>query len=267
MGIYFRNKSFTIGFCCIASIVLLMLVGLIYLPYDPNTVDISSKLQGLSRAHLLGCDHLGRDILSRLMVGARISLSLGCVVVALSFVVGTPLGAFAGYFGGKVDAAVTKVIDTLMSFPGILLALMFVAVLSANYSSMVMALSLMGLPRFARVARGGFMAHRNQTYVLSAKARGAGSLRIMVFHILPHIKADILNTCSISFASAVMSEAGLSYLGLGIQPPTPSFGKMLSDAQPYILVAPHYILAPAVVLVILVLGFNLLGSGLREVQG
>jgi peptide/nickel transport system permease protein len=266
MSVYFKNKSFVIGLICIAFVFSLSFIGLFYLPYDPNQIDIASKLQGVSKSHLLGCDNLGRDILSRLMVGSRISISLGFLSVAFSFLIGTPLGAIAGYKGGKSDEVLMKFIDTLMSFPGILLALMLVAVLGPSFTSMLIALTLMGLPRFARVVRGGFLSNRNKTYVLSSKARGASTSRIIWNHILPHISIDILNTASITFATSVMSEAGLSYLGLGIQPPNPSFGQMLSGAQSYILIAPHYILSPALLLILLVLGFNLIGDGLREIQ-
>lgn len=261
---YFKNKNFVLGFSLLMIVVLIMLFGMIKLPYDPNEIDITHKLQGFSRAHLLGTDHLGRDILSRIMVGSRISLSIGLNVVIFGLVLGVPIGAFAGYYGGKGDEIIMKIIDTLMAFPGVLIALMFIAVFDVSLKIIVVALGIMSLPRFARIARGGFYSLREAPFIKATKARGASNFRIMFLHIIPHLIPDLLVTCSISFATAVLSEAGLSYLGLGIQPPNPSFGKMVSEAQPYILQSPSYVFIPAVAITILVLGFDLIGDGIGE---
>jgi peptide/nickel transport system permease protein len=263
---YLKNKNIVVGLIFLSLILILMIAGLVALPYDPNAIDIAHKLKGASRAHLLGTDHLGRDILSRLMVGSRISLSIGFWVVLLGSLIGIPLGAVAGYFGGKIDELMMKIIDTLMSFPGILIALMLIAVFDVSLKIIIVALALISLPKFARISRSGFVKYRESAFVLSTKARGAGNIRIMIHHILPHIVPSLMVTASLTFATAVISEAGLSYLGLGIQPPTPSFGKMVSDAQPYIFQNPTYVLIPTLAITVLVLGFNLIGDGIQEVQ-
>jgi peptide/nickel transport system permease protein len=263
---YFRNKNIIIGLIFLSVILVLMIGGLVVLPYDPNKIDIQHKLAGMSSNHLLGTDHLGRDILSRLMVGSRISLKIGFLVVLLGSVVGIPLGAIAGYHGGKIDDVLMKIIDTLMSFPGILIALMLIAVFDVSVKIIIIALALIALPKFARISRGEFVKYRDSAFVLATRSRGAGVFRIMVRHILPHIAPSLMVTASLTFATAVISEAGLSYLGLGIQPPSPSFGKMVADAQPYILQNPIYVLIPTLAITFLVLGFNLIGDGIQEIQ-
>lgn len=263
---YFKNRNIILGIIFLSVILILMICGLVILPYDPTQIDIQNKLTGMSSTHLLGTDHLGRDILSRLMVGSRISLGIGFLVVLLGSIVGIPLGAISGYLGGKVDEVLMKIIDTLMSFPGILIALMLIAVFDVNVKVIIVALSLISLPKFARISRGEFYKYRDSAFVLATRSRGAGSFRIMVKHILPHIVPSLLITASLTFATAVISEAGLSYLGLGIQPPAPSFGKMVSEAQPYIFQKPVYVLIPIIAITFLVLGFNLIGDGIQETQ-
>lgn len=247
-------------------VFLAMVIGWIHLPYDPNAIDIGNKLQFFTGSHLLGTDHLGRDILSRILVGTRISFLIGLIVVAFGLVVGTLIGSLAGYFGGIVDEIVIKLIDTQMAFPGILLALMLIAVFGTSLQNTVLALSIMSVPRFARISRSGFIKYREADFVKAARARGASHARIMMRHILPNVLPELIVTCSLGFSGAVMSEAGLSYLGLGIQPPNPSFGKMLSEAQNYIFQAPWYVLIPAVVITLLVMGFNLIGDGIQSVN-
>ncbi|WP_320130105.1 ABC transporter permease [uncultured Sphaerochaeta sp.] len=263
---YFSNINFAIGFYMVMTVVVLMILGFFYLPYDPNAIDIAHKLQGATTAHILGTDQLGRDIYSRVLVGTRVSLLIGILVVGFGFLMGTPLGALSGYFGGKTDEVIMKLIDTQMAFPGILLALMIIAVFGTSLQNTVLALGLMSIPRFTRIARSGFMKYRNAEFVQASRARGASHARILVLHILPNIVPELLVTASLGFASAVMSEAGLSYLGLGMQPPNPSFGKMLSEAQNYILQAWWYVLIPSVAISLLVMGFNLLGDGLQTIS-
>lgn len=262
---YFRNKNFLFGFIFLSFILLIVIWGYIALPYDINEVNIKEKLASFSSDHLLGTDHLGRDILSRIMVGTRLSLTIGFYVVLFGFVIGTPLGAIAGYFGGIVDEIIKKLIDTLMAFPGVLIALMLIAVFGSTSTNIIIALTIMSIPRFSRIARGGYYTYREAPFILATKARGASTLRIMILHIFNHIYGDLLVTSSLTFASAVLSEAGLSYLGLGIQPPNPSLGKMVSDSQAYILQKPSYVIVPAVFIIILVMGFNLIGDGINKV--
>lgn len=260
-----HNKSFITGSCMIGLMLLIMVVGFFYLPYDPDAMDTPNKLQLFSAAHPLGTDQFGRDILSRIMEGTRVSFLVGALTVVFGLVVGGTIGSIAGYYGGKIDEVIMKLIDTQMAFPGVLLALMLIAVFGNSLQNLILALGVMSIPRFARISRSGFIKYRDAEFIKAARSRGAGDGRIIFLHILPNIVPELIVTSSLGFAGAVMSEAGLSYLGLGIQPPTPSFGKMLSEAQAEILQAGWYVLVPAVAITLLVMGFNLIGDALQEV--
>ena len=260
-----HNKNFIIGLCMVGLMVLVMVVGFFYMPYDPDVMDTEHELQFFSAAHPLGTDQFGRDILSRIMEGTRVSFLVGALTVVFGLVVGGAVGAIAGYYGGKVDEVIMKLIDTQMAFPGVLLALMLIAVFGNSLQNLIFALGIMSIPRFARITRSGFIKYRDAEFIKAARSRGAGDGRIIFLHILPNIVPELIVTSSLGFAGAVMSEAGLSYLGLGIQPPTPSFGKMLSEAQAEILQAGWYVLVPAAAITLLVMGFNLIGDALQEV--
>ncbi len=249
----------------VGLMVLVMVVGFFYMPYDPDAMDTENELQFFSAAHPLGTDQFGRDVLSRIMQGARVSFLVGALTVVFGLVVGGAVGAVAGYYGGKVDEVIMKLIDTQMAFPGVLLALMLIAVFGNSIQNLILALGVMSIPRFARITRSGFIKYRDAEFIRAARSRGAGDGRIIFRHILPNIVPELIVTSSLGFAGAVMSEAGLSYLGLGIQPPTPSFGKMLSEAQGEILQAGWYVLVPAAAITLLVMGFNLIGDALQEV--
>lgn len=260
-----HNKNFIIGLCMVGLMVLVMVVGFFYMPCDPDAMDTENELQFFSAAHPLGTDQFGRDVLSRIMQGARVSFLVGALTVVFGLVVGGAVGAVAGYYGGKVDEVIMKLIDTQMAFPGVLLALMLIAVFGNSIQNLILALGVMSIPRFARITRSGFIKYRDAEFIRAARSRGAGDGRIIFRHILPNIVPELIVTSSLGFAGAVMSEAGLSYLGLGIQPPTPSFGKMLSEAQGEILQAGWYVLVPAAAITLLVMGFNLIGDALQEV--
>ena len=260
-----RNKNFILGSCMVGLMVLIMVVGFFYMPYDPDVMDTEHELQFFSAAHPLGTDQFGRDILSRIMEGTRVSFLVGALTVVFGLLVGGAVGAVAGYYGGKIDEVIMKLIDTQMAFPGVLLALMLIAVFGNSIQNLIFALGVMSIPRFARIARSGFIKYRDAEFIKAARSRGAGDGRIIFRHILPNIVPELIVTSSLGFAGAVMSEAGLSYLGLGIQPPTPSFGKMLSEAQAEILQAGWYVLVPAAAITLLVMGFNLIGDALQEV--
>lgn len=249
----------------VGLMVLLMVVGFFYMPYDPNAMDTENALQFFSPEHPLGTDQFGRDVLSRIMEGTRVSFLVGALTVVFGLLVGGAIGSLAGYYGGKVDEVIMKLIDTQMAFPGILLALMLIAVFGNSIQNLILALGVMSIPRFARISRSGFIKYRDAEFIKAARSRGAGDGRIIFLHILPNIVPELIVTSSLGFAGAVMSEAGLSYLGLGIQPPTPSFGKMLSEAQGEILKAGWYVLVPALAITLLVMGFNLIGDALQEV--
>ncbi len=260
-----RNKNFILGSCMVGLMVLIMVVGFFYMPYDPDVMDTEHELQFFSAAHPLGTDQFGRDILSRIMEGTRVSFLVGALTVVFGLLVGGTVGAVAGYYGGKIDEVIMKLIDTQMAFPGVLLALMLIAVFGNSLQNLIFALGVMSIPRFARITRSGFIKYRDAEFIKAARSRGAGDGRIIFLHILPNIVPELIVTSSLGFAGAVMSEAGLSYLGLGIQPPTPSFGKMLSEAQAEILQAGWYVLVPAAAITLLVMGFNLIGDALQEV--
>lgn len=260
-----RNKNFILGSCMVGLMVLIMVVGFFYMPYDPDVMDTEHELQFFSAAHPLGTDQFGRDILSRIMEGTRVSFLVGALTVVFGLVVGGAVGAVAGYYGGKIDEVIMKLIDTQMAFPGVLLALMLIAVFGNSLQNLIFALGIMSIPRFARITRSGFIKYRDAEFIKAGRSRGAGDGRIIFLHILPNIVPELIVTSSLGFAGAVMSEAGLSYLGLGIQPPTPSFGKMLSEAQAEILQAGWYVLVPAAAITLLVMGFNLIGDALQEV--
>ncbi len=264
---YFRNIEFSIGFSILLLILSVLVVSFFYTPYDVEAMDLANRLDKPGLAHLLGTDQFGRDILSRVMKGIEVSILIGCLSVISGLVFGLLIGSVSGYVGGKVDEAVMKIIDSLMAFPGVLLAMMLIAVSGNGLKNTAIALAIMAIPRFARISRSGYMEYRDKDFIKAERIRGAGNIRIMYIHILPNILAELSATASLSFASAIMSEAGLSYLGLGMQPPSPSLGIMLSEAQDYMLRAPWYVLIPTVTIALLVIAFNLLADGIRDVNG
>ncbi len=262
------STSFAMGFIMVSALFVLTLVSFFYTPHDPNLIVVANKLMTATETggqHLLGTDQLGRDILSRIMLGSQLSFTIGFAVVLVGGFFGTIMGALAGYYGSWVDAVISKIIDVQMAFPGILIALMIIAVLGDSTANMITALSIMAVPSFARMSRSGFMKFRNADFVKAAKARGATDIRVMTRHIFPNIVQELTVTATLSFSGAIMSEAGLSYLGLGIKPPQPSFGNMLSEAQSVIMSAPWFVLMPTAFITILVMGFNLMGDGINEV--
>lgn len=263
---YFTDISFCIGFAMTLAMLIILCVSFFWLPYDTTTMDMTRKLVKPDASHWLGTDQFGRDIASRIMKGVQVSFLIGTLAVAVGGTVGTVLGAISGYFGKAADAVIMKLVDAQMAFPGVLLALMLIAVFGNGIENTVLALSIMAVPRFVRISRSGYMRLREADFVRAERVRGASAARIMFRHILPNIFPELAATASLSFAGAVMSEAGLSYLSLGVTPPDPSLGQMLSEAQDYVLKAPWYVLVPAGVITILVIGFNLLGDGIQQVN-
>ena len=260
----FSDFKFILGFTIISFLLLCVLVSFFYMPYDPNQISISEKLSFFSAKHIFGTDSLGRDVFSRILVSLRISFFIGFTAATFGMIFGSLTGALGGYFGGIADSVVTKIIDIQMAFPGILLALMLSCALGPGMKTTLVALSIMSIPRFARISRSGFLRYRHSSLVFAQKARGASVFRIMFLHIFPNISTELLVTYSLAFATSIMNESGLSYLGLGIQPPDASFGKMLSDAQNSIFQCPWIILVPAFVLALLIIGFTLISDGLTS---
>ena len=263
---YFKNTGFLIGCILIGILFIMLITSFCYTPADPNAMNIKEKFAAPGANHLLGTDNFGRDILSRIMKGSQTAFFVGFFTVVIGLTAGTAIGSIAGYFGGIADEIIMKIVDAKMAFPGILLALMLISIFGTGITNTVVALGIMAVPRFARVVRSGYIEYKEYDFVKAARVRGAGNLRIMYNHILPNIVSPIIVTCSLGFAGAVLSEAGLSYLGLGIQPPNPSWGKMLNEAQGYAMLAPWYAIIPGVAISMMVLGFNLIGDGIRDIN-
>lgn len=260
-----KNKNFMAGAVLLGILLTILIVSFFYLPYAPNQMHTQQKFELPSRWHPLGTDNFGRDILSRVMKGSQVAFLIGAASVAIGFVFGLMFGAASGYLGGIVDEVVMRVTDAQMAFPGVILALVIITVFGAGTLNTALALGITTIPRFCRITRAGFLQIKKLDYIKAARSRGASSLRLMAFHILPNMASPLLVTTSLSFASAVLAEAGLSYLGLGIQPPDPSWGMMLYEAQSYLLTNPWYAFIPGSMITMMVLGFNLLGDGLRDV--
>ena len=251
-----------------AAIVLLAVVAALsapwVAPYDPASQQLSLRLERPSVHHPFGLDELGRDIFSRVLAGARISLLVGITVVGISTLVGVFLGAVAGYFGGWIDDLISRGIDVLLEFPGILLAIALAAVLGPSLTNVVLALSVIGWVGYARLVRGQVLRAREFEFVQAARALGASTARILVRHILPTTMPAVMVQASLGMAGAILAEAALSFLGLGVQPPTPSWGTMLNGGRLHLLDAPHLTIFPGAAIAVLVLGFNFLGDGLRD---
>ncbi len=253
-----------VGGFIVALAVALALFGPSLSPYDPSTQELARRLEGPSLQHPFGLDELGRDILTRIASGARISLLVGLAVVSVSSLAGMFFGSVAGYFGGRVDDVISRVIDVLMAFPGILLAIALVAVLGPSLVNVVLALSVIGWVGYARLVRGQALRAREFEFVQAARALGAGSPRIVLRHVLPTTLPSVVVQATLGMAGAIIAEASLSFLGLGVQPPTPSWGTMLDAGRAHLSDAPHLTVFPGVAIALLVLGFNFLGDGLRD---
>lgn len=253
-----------LGVVLVGLVVLAALLGPALCPYGPDTPDFVATLAAPSATHLLGTDDLGRDVLARILYGARISLmvSLGSVVAA--FVLGTPIGLLAGYAGGWTDGVLMRCMDVLLAFPGILLALGITAALGASLPVTVAAIALVNLPVLARIARGQALALRTLDFVTAERALGFGGATILCRSILPNALSPLLVQASVLLASSIITESYLSFLGLGVQPPTPSWGNMLHDAVGFLDQAVWLACFPGVAIFLTVLGFNLLGDGLRD---
>src|SRR5215471_2863425 len=260
-----KNKLAAAGLVIVTILTVTAVFASWVAPYDPAAQQLSERLNGPSWKHPFGNDELGRDILSRILLGTRVSMRVGATVVFLSGIAGVFIGGFAGYVGGKLDTFVTVVvINSLMAFPGILLAIALVAFLGPGLDRLIFALASIGWVGYARLARGQVLKIKTLEFVEAARALGASGPRIFVSHILPNIIQPILIQASIGMAAAILAEASLSFLGLGISPPTPSWGAMLNDARSHLFDAPHMVVFPSIALVMTVLSFNFLGDALRD---
>jgi peptide/nickel transport system permease protein len=254
-----RIGVFVIAFTGIAAIAGPWLV-----PYDPVAQNLALRLDGPSWQHPLGLDELGRDLLARLLLGARVSLFVGIAVVGVSSLVGTAVGAVAGYLGGWVDTILGRVMDVLLAFPGILLAIALVAVLGPSLTNVVLALVTIGWVGYARLVRGQVLKVRELEYVQAARALGAPMARVVGRHVVPATFSAVSVQATLGMAGAIIAEASLSFLGLGVQPPMPSWGTMLDAGRAHLFDAPHLTIVPGSAIALLVLGFNFAGDALRD---
>lgn len=260
-----RQPLAVVGVALLTIFIVCGLAAPLLTPYNPASIDLIHRLQGPSLAHWAGTDELGRDILARLIYGARLSLAVSVTVVSISLALGLSIGGLAGYLGGWVDTALTTfAMNTFQALPGILLAIAFAAFLGSGFTNLVLALAIGGWAGYARLVRAQVMAVRDREYVDAARALGASGLRIFFRHILPNIVQPVLVQAAIGMASVILAEATLSFLGLGIPAPAPSWGSMLNDARLHLFDSPHLVLFPAAAVAGAVLGFNFLGDALRD---
>jgi peptide/nickel transport system permease protein len=256
------------GFYAGAGILVLLLVVALFAPWlaprDPAEQNLENDLIAFSRAHPLGTDKLGRDVLSRTLHGSRISLAVGAVTVTLSLVFGIAVGSLSGYFGGWPDHLLMRLVDILLAFPGILLAIAFAAVLGPGLHHVVIALCLIGWTGYARLVRGEILSLREREFIQAAHALGSGPLRVILRHFLPNLLPPLLIQATFGLATAILAEGSLSFLGLGVEPPTPSWGAMLNEGRQFILVAPHLTTYPGLAIMLTVLALNLIGDALQE---
>lgn len=258
------NHYLRTGLWMTAIIVGLALLGCVWTPCSPTAMSGSEKFLAPSLRHLFGTDNFGRDIFSRVMAGAGTTVLISGATVCIGAVVGTAVGAFTGYFGGWLDEALMRLNDAVTAFPSILLALVCISLLGFGKYNVILALGIAFIPSYARVIRSEFARHREMNYVKSARLMGAGHLRIMFLHILPNTRQVLLSTLAIGFNNAVLAEASMSYLGIGVKPPDVSLGYMLSESQGYMTRAPWYTLCTGAAIVLLILGVSLIGEGLQQ---
>jgi ABC-type dipeptide/oligopeptide/nickel transport system permease subunit len=258
------NRAALAGLCVLGLFLVLALAAPLVTPYDPQQTNLNDALRDPSAGHPLGTDHLGRDILARILYGARYSLVIGFAAVSIGLLVGVPLGALSGFYGGWVDLTMQRVIDVLLSFPGFLLALSCVAVLGVGLENVVIAVALGVLPAFVRLVRAGTLSIRHRPYVVAAQALGADSAAIMFRHVLPNALPPVVVQATLGLGATLLTAAGLGFLGLGVQQPTPEWGAMLGEGRQYIFSNPNVATFPGVAIFLTVLGFNLIGDGLRD---
>ncbi len=262
--VFRKNRIAFIGLLIFFLCIIIAIIGPYISPHDPYQPALGIRMMPPSIAHWFGTDQLGRDILTRIILGSRTTLYVACGAVMLAFSIGTPLGALAGYFGGRLDAVIMRIIDALMAFPSRLLAIALVAFMGASIPALWGAIAVHAITRYARIIRGEVLAHRELEYVQSARISGEGHFRIIFREIMPNCTASLMIQISLNFADAIVVESSLSYLGLGLSPPTISWGLMLKDGQMFMEMMPWIAIFPGLAIAIFVLGFNLIGDGLRD---
>lgn len=258
------SPTLIIGLILVGLVVLAALVSFVWTPFDPLQANPADRLQGPGATHWLGTDRYGRDLFSAMLYGARITLFVGIVSVGIALVIGTPIGILAGIRGGWIEEIIMRSSDIVLAFPALLLAIMFSAVFGASTLTAMIAIGIASVPGFARVARSGTLQVMSTEYILAARAASQSRLRIAIRHVVPNIIGIVVVQCSVSFALAVLAEAALSFLGLGTPPPTPSWGRMLQESQQFLGTHPLLAVWPGLAIALAVMGFNLLGDGLRD---
>lgn len=259
-----KNHAGMAGGIIVLFYVAIAILAPVAAPFDPLEIDLNKKLLPPSSEHWMGTDDKGRDIMSRLMYGARISLMVGFVSVFIGAAVGVVLGLISGYYGKWIDTVIMRIIDVLLAFPGILLALAIISALGPSLVNVMIAVGIFSIPTFARIVRGSTLAVKKMEYVDAVRSLGASDIVIIFKHILPNILSPIIVQGTLRIATAILTASGLSFLGLGAQPPTPEWGAMLSNGRDFLFTAPHIALFPGIAISTLVLGFNLFGDGLRD---
>lgn len=262
-----KNFYLIVGLVMTGLVVVLGMVSLFWTPYSTTAMSSAERFQAPSLRHLFGTDNYGRDIFSRVMKGIGTTITMSTAIVALSAGVGILIGAVTGYFGGLLDEVIMRITDAVNGFPSILLALVVVSVLGSGKQHLILSLGIVFAPSFIRIVRSEFIRLRDADYIVRARLMGVKRLRILFVHILPNIFATFWVSVTIGFNNAILAESGMSYLGIGVQPPDASLGKMLSDAQGYLGLAPWYALAPGISIVWIVLGFSMLSEGIRRKGG
>ena len=262
-----KTPSFIFGIVICIIIVSMSLLSLFWTPHDYNSMNVDIRFQSPGARHLLGTDNFGRDIFSRIMAGGRNSLFLAICTVTGAAVIGCILGLTAGYLGGITSGVIMRIIDTLSSFPGIVLALFLVAIIGNSQLSILTALLILFIPSYTRIIRTGTLQYKTAEFIQAEKIMGAGFFRITFIHILPNLAPQLLSASVIGLSNAILAESTMSYLGLGIQPPEPSWGRMLFEAQVWFFTTPWYAIAPGIFIMLTVVAFHLLGENIRRLGG
>ena len=262
---FLRNKTSLIGMCISAAMLFIAILAPWISPYDPLKQNVYYRLTGPEASHLLGTDEYGRDVLSRVFAGARLSLFVGIVSVALGMIIGTGMGMTAGYAGGKVETAIMRTLDIMMSFPDEVLGVMVMIVLGSGLQNVIIAITILMIPRFARMGHAPTLALKEVDYVTAAKSVGASEFRVVMRHILPNIFGEILVMSALWLGTAIRLEASLSFLGVGVPPPTPTLGNMVRAGVDFLAIAPWVSVFSGLAILVTVFAFNLLGDGLRDI--
>jgi peptide/nickel transport system permease protein len=259
-----RNKSALVGGIVLLVIVLVALAAPLISPYDPIKTNQRLSLEAPSREHVMGTDRFGRDIFSRVVFAGQTSLPIGIVSVTIGVLVGVSFGLLAGFYGGWLDAVTMRIVDLLLAFPGILLALAIIAILGGSLVNLMLAVGISAIPDYVRITRGAVLSVREREFVLAARVIGCRGLRVMLLHVLPNVVAPVIVLATLGMAAAIITGSALSFLGLGIKPPTPEWGNMLADGREFLQRAPWVAFFPGAAIMVTVLSINLLGDGLRD---